>query len=122
MTWAQVQSSEQSSSLCWKNVSREKLLEYAITKQVKKLLLYLHRCGDDKIVVAILQVLSSCTWYFASILFFSNLITLFSEIYSIMLYVVHTMNAVVTHAHIDIYVAAAYFQLFVGSSLCYFSF
>lgn len=72
MSWPQVQRSEQSPSLCWKNVSREKLLQYAVTEQVKKLLFYLYGCGDDKIVLAILQFLSSWPWHFTFILPFSK--------------------------------------------------
>jgi len=36
-------------------------LQHAITKQVKKLMFYLQGCGNDKIVLAILQFLSSWT-------------------------------------------------------------
>lgn len=69
MAWPQVQCSEQSPTLCWKNVSREKILQYAITEQEKKLLFYLHSCGDDTIVLAKLEFLSSWTWHFCFVFF-----------------------------------------------------
>lgn len=50
--------------------------------------------------------------HFTSICLYPNLSTLFSEIKSVVLLVIHTINVVVPY----IYDAAVYFQLFVGSS------
>lgn len=82
----------------------EKLLQYATVKQVKKLVFNLH--GVEMVELAILEFLSSCT----SICLCPNLNTLFSEIKSVVLFVVRTRSVVALY----IYDAAVYFQLFVG--------